>query len=219
MLIFIAHSSPCSSSFLHIRNKATEPQIVRLDYWVTDTSLWLIWKQSKRKKTSSLHLCSSSLTPDCKPWSYIRLYSTYVGECNGTPLQYSCLENPIDGGAWQAAVHGLAKSGDDWATSLSLSCIGEGNSNPFQCSCLENPRDGGASWAAVYGVSHSRTWLKQLSESIVLMRWGHSSWGMSLLCSPLHWLSIKAIFLFPPNSLYFLFGFGGQRKPSFWPAK
>ena len=29
---------------------------------------------------------------------------------NGTPLQYSCLENPMDGGAWQAVVHGVAKS-------------------------------------------------------------------------------------------------------------
>ena len=32
------------------------------------------------------------------------------GEGNGTPLQYSCLENPMDGGAWWAAVHGAAKS-------------------------------------------------------------------------------------------------------------
>ena len=32
------------------------------------------------------------------------------GESNGTPLQYSCLENPMDGGAWWAAVHGVAKS-------------------------------------------------------------------------------------------------------------
>ena len=31
-------------------------------------------------------------------------------EGNGTPLQYSCLENPMDGGAWEAAVHGVAKS-------------------------------------------------------------------------------------------------------------
>ena len=29
---------------------------------------------------------------------------------SGTPLQYSCLENPMDGGAWWAAVHGVAKS-------------------------------------------------------------------------------------------------------------
>ena len=33
-----------------------------------------------------------------------------TGEGNGTPLQYSCLENPMDGGAWYAAVHGVAKS-------------------------------------------------------------------------------------------------------------
>ena len=34
----------------------------------------------------------------------------FLGEGNGTPLQYSCLENPMDGGAWWAAVHGVAKS-------------------------------------------------------------------------------------------------------------
>ena len=34
----------------------------------------------------------------------------FFGEGNGTPLQYSCLENPMDGGAWCAAVHGVAKS-------------------------------------------------------------------------------------------------------------
>ena len=33
-----------------------------------------------------------------------------LGEGNGTPLQYSCLENPMDGGAGWAAVHGVAKS-------------------------------------------------------------------------------------------------------------
>ena len=32
------------------------------------------------------------------------------GEGNGTPLQYSCLENPMDGGAWEATVHGVTKS-------------------------------------------------------------------------------------------------------------
>ena len=33
------------------------------------------------------------------------------GVGNGTPLQYSCLENPMERGAWQAKVHGVAKSG------------------------------------------------------------------------------------------------------------
>ena len=32
-----------------------------------------------------------------------------LGEDNGTPIQYSCLENPMDGGAWKAAVHGVAE--------------------------------------------------------------------------------------------------------------
>ena len=32
-----------------------------------------------------------------------------LGEGDGTPLQYSCLENPMDGGAWWAAVHGVTE--------------------------------------------------------------------------------------------------------------
>ena len=32
-----------------------------------------------------------------------------IGEGNGTPLQYCCLENPMDGGAWKAAVHGVTE--------------------------------------------------------------------------------------------------------------
>ena len=34
----------------------------------------------------------------------------FIREGNGPPLQYSCLENPMDGGAWWAAVHGIAES-------------------------------------------------------------------------------------------------------------
>ena len=48
------------------------------------------------------------------------VYCEIFGEGNGTPLQYSRLENPMGGGAWWATVHGVPKS-DDWATSLSLS--------------------------------------------------------------------------------------------------
>ena len=33
-----------------------------------------------------------------------------LGEGDGTPLQYSCLKNPMDGGAWWAAIHGVTKS-------------------------------------------------------------------------------------------------------------
>ena len=87
-------------------------------------------------------------------------------EGNGTPLQYSCLANPMDGGAWWAAVHEIAElDTTEWLQfHFSLSCIGEGNGNPLQCSCLENPRDRGAWRSAVYGVAQSRTWWKSLSS-------------------------------------------------------
>ena len=88
------------------------------------------------------------------------------GQNSPSPLQYSCLENPMDGGAWKAAVHGVAKSRtrlSDFTFTFLFSCTGEGNGIPLQCSCLENPRDDGAWWAAVYGVAQSQTRLKQLS--------------------------------------------------------
>ena len=62
----------------------------------------------------------------------------------------------MDGGAWKAAVHGVATT-ERLHFHFSLSCIGEGNGNPLQGSRLENPRDGGAWWAAVYGVAESDT--------------------------------------------------------------
>ena len=41
---------------------------------------------------------------------YYTEVQTPNGEGNGKPLQFSCLENPMDGGAWQATLHGDAKS-------------------------------------------------------------------------------------------------------------
>ena len=43
-----------------------------------------------------------------RPWNCKE--SDTIGEGDGTPLQHSCLANPMDGGAWWAAVHGVAKS-------------------------------------------------------------------------------------------------------------
>ena len=73
---------------------------------------------------------------------FVVILNLPIGKGNGTPLQYSCLANPMDGGAWWAAVHGVTT--ERLHFHFSLSCIGEGNGNPLQCSCLENPRDGGA---------------------------------------------------------------------------
>ena len=41
-----------------------------------------------------------------------------LGEGNGNPLQHSCLENPMDGKAWQATVHGVAKVGHNLVIKL-----------------------------------------------------------------------------------------------------
>ena len=43
-------------------------------------------------------------------WGLIPGSGRSPGEGNGNPLQYPCMENPMDGGVWQATVHGVAKS-------------------------------------------------------------------------------------------------------------
>ena len=81
-----------------------------------------------------------------------------VGEGNGTPLQYSCLENPMDRGAWWAAVHGVAKSQarlSDFPFTFHFHALGKWQPTPVFF--LENPRDSGAWWAAVYGVAQLDT--------------------------------------------------------------
>ena len=81
-------------------------------------------------------------------------------EGNGTPLRCSCLENPMDRGAWWAAVHEVAKSRvrlSDFTFTFHFHALEKGNGNPLQCSCLENPRDRGAWWAAISGVAESGT--------------------------------------------------------------
>ena len=74
------------------------------------------------------------------------LYNIYIALGVITPLQYSCLENPRDRGAWWAAICGVAQS---WTRLKQLSsssrCYnGEGNGNPLHYSFLENPMDGRA---------------------------------------------------------------------------
>jgi len=53
----------------------------------------------------------------------------WYGEGNGNPLQYSCLENPIDGGAWRATVHGVKKSWT-WLSDFTFFDFGVKNQNP-----------------------------------------------------------------------------------------
>ena len=115
------------------------------------------WRSRWKERQVPTH-CSS-----CQEWPFSG--SSIKGEGNGNPLQYSCLENPMDRGAWWAAVHRVAQSRTRLKQLSMPACIGEGNGNPLQCFCLENPRDGGACWAAVYGIAQLQTRLKQLSSS------------------------------------------------------
>ena len=71
---------------------------------------------------------SSNLRPLGFSWNFdsshlavlLKYSRTTDREGDGTPLQYSCLENPMDGGAWWLQSMGSLRVGHDWATSLSL---------------------------------------------------------------------------------------------------
>ena len=64
------------------------------------------WQQNECQSLSSLNILLLSPFIRCNKGQLANMY----GEGNGTPLQYSCLEIPVDGGTWWAAVHGVATS-------------------------------------------------------------------------------------------------------------
>ena len=124
----------------------------------------LAWRIPWTEKSGGLHSTGSQRVEH--DWSDLTAAAVYKGEENGNSLQYSCLENSMDGGAWLATVHGVAKSRtrlSNFTFFLSIVSFGGGNGNPLQCSCLENPMDGGAWWATVYGVAKSQTRLSDFS--------------------------------------------------------
>ena len=85
-----------------------------------------------------------------------------AGEGNGSPLQYSCLENPTDGGARWAAVHGVAKSRtqlSDFTFAFHFHALEKEMATHSSVLALRIS-DGGAWRAAIYGVAQSRTQLK-----------------------------------------------------------
>ena len=101
---------------------------------------------------------------DRSEFEYIMyIFITYVtntqGEGNGNPLQYSCLGNPMDGGAWQAAVHGVTKSQtqlSDFTFTFHFHALEKKMATHSSIVAWRIPRVG-AWWAAVYGVAQSRT--------------------------------------------------------------
>ena len=85
------------------------------------TSLWGNKQTHKQQSQQHMYVYISHCFFLQDRDSVIPVYcGKYVGEGNGTPLQYSCLENPMGGGAWKAAVHGVAKSRTRLSDFLSL---------------------------------------------------------------------------------------------------
>ena len=98
-------------------------QKVRLD-WATSLSLFTFmhWRRqwqptpvllpAKSQGQRKLVGCSAwgHEDSDTTEWLHFHFSLSCTGEGNGNPLQYSCLENPRDGGAWWAAVYGFTQS-------------------------------------------------------------------------------------------------------------
>ena len=90
------------------------------------------------------------------------------GEGNGNPLQYSCLENSMDGGAWWAAVHGVIRSWtrlSDFTFTFHFHALEKEMATHSSVLAWRIPGTGEPWWAAVYGIAQSWTRLKQLSSS------------------------------------------------------
>ena len=90
------------------------------------------------------------------------------GEGNGTPVQYSCLENPMDGGAWQAAVHGVTKSQtrlSDFSFTFHFHALEKEMATHSSVFDWRIPGTGAPGGLPVYGVAQTRTRLKRLSSS------------------------------------------------------
>ena len=101
-----------------------------------------------------------------------------IREGNGTPLQSSCLENPMDGGSWWAAVHGVSESDTtEWRHfHVSLSFIGEGNGNHSSVLAWRIPgtgEPGGLSSMGSHRVGHDWSDLSSssLTNASVLISW------------------------------------------------
>ena len=91
------------------------------------------------------------------------LRKPYFRRGNGTQLQYSCLENPMNGGAWWAAVHGVARSRtqlSNFTLTFHFHALEKEMATHSSALAWRIPGTGGAWWAAVCGVEQSWTRLK-----------------------------------------------------------
>ena len=146
----------------------------------------LAWKSHGRRRLEG-----------CSPWGrwgsdrterlHFHFWLSCIGEGNGNPLQYSCLENPRDQGAWWAAVCGVSQS----RTRLSSILIKKHDSYGIERNIFglgpwhRVPKTLGISWVnGVSSIIHQKSLL--ISPEVMLMRWFGlgsyiaSGWGWSV---------------------------------------
>ena len=70
----------------------------------------LAWKIPWTEEPGGLHAVHGVVKSWTQQQIHFRFLLSCIGEGNGNPLQCSCLENPRDGGAWWAAVYGVAQT-------------------------------------------------------------------------------------------------------------
>ena len=89
----LSYSSLCFSKFCHLQVQTPHLHIFLNNFFVHSWN-----EQSLCITIDAIYINNITLITDC----FIELYvcMSHLGEGNGTPLQYSCLENPMDGGAW-----------------------------------------------------------------------------------------------------------------------
>ena len=128
-----------SNSWVSLRLK--NPAFLALTEWQTNNGLFIrIYTLKRRRQWHPTPVLLPGKSHGrrsmvgCSPWGreesgtterlHFHFSLSCIGEGNGNPLQCSCLENPRDGGAWRAAVYGVAQSQTrlKWLSSSSRSC-------------------------------------------------------------------------------------------------
>ena len=116
----IRHLQLKKKTYCHYNGKHFSPNFLNVCYvgMLLDLLHWIL-----ARPASQLVLVVKNLpanTGDLRDVGSVPRLGRSPGERNGNPLQYSCLENPMDRGAWQATVHRVAKSQTQLKLSIAL---------------------------------------------------------------------------------------------------
>ena len=130
-----------------------------------DMTQWL--NNMMRRKQALINLFLTIFYKEIKNFNYLNVSSILkyivlnkLREGNGTSLQYSCLENPMDGGAWKDAVHGVAEGRTwlgDFTFTFHFHALEKEMASHFNVLAWRIPGTGGAWWAAVCLWGHTES--------------------------------------------------------------